>query len=188
MRLILITYFLLLPAIGASAQTAKPSPSAEETTKLEKFQGRTGAVIIKGFTRMGSMTGTGGSVEVSSMDFTDAQTGRKEQGVLIEVTESGRLSRSGRSYIDYDEIDSLLKGIDYIAKIQPSVTKQSNFEAIYRTRGDFSVTTFNENKGDISVAISSGRIGKVDMYLPLADLPSFRDLIVQAKTKLDAPQ
>jgi hypothetical protein len=111
MHLILIACLLLVSAIGASSQTPKPTPSGEETTKLEKFQGRTGAVIIKGFTRMGLMTGTGGSVEVSSMEFTDAQTGRKEQGVLIEIKESGRLSRSGRSYIDYDEIDSLLKGI-----------------------------------------------------------------------------
>lgn len=189
MRHLAALTLLLLMALTASAQTPKAAPSPEETTKLEKFQARTGAVIIKGYSTVGTLRGsTGGAAEVMSMEFTDAQSARKEKGVLIEVTESGRLERSGRSYVDYDEIDSLIQGIDYIAKVQPSVTTQTNFEAKYRTRGDLSITTFNDSKGNISVAVSSGRIGEVSIYLELSDLPKFRDLIVQAKAKLEGPR
>lgn len=188
MRLFLMCSFLLVASVGVCAQATKPASTGEEPTKLEKFQAKTGMVLIKGYSRIGTMSGAGGSVEVSSMELTDAQTSRKEQGVLIEVTESGRLGRSDRSYIDADEIDSLLRGIDYIAKVQPSATRQSNFEATYRTRGEFSITTFNESKGDISVSISSGRIGRTSMFLPISDLPRFRELIVQAKSRLDGPQ
>lgn len=171
------------PAVAARGAQPEPTPA----TKLETFQAKTGAVIIKGYTEMGSLRGTGGTVSVIAMEFTDAQTGRKEQGVVIEVKESGRLERESRSYIDYDEIDSLLKGIDYISKIEPAVSKLANFEAAYRTRGDFSVTTFSDaTSGGISVAVTSGRIGRTSMYIKLAELPAFRNLITEAKAKLDA--
>jgi hypothetical protein len=189
MRHLTVLAFLLLTAFTAAAQTPKASPSPEETTKLEKFQAHTGAVIIKGYSKLGTLRGaTGGSVEVMSMEFTDVQSGRKEKDALIEVTESGRLERSDRSYVDYDEIDSLIQGIDYIAKVQPSITTQTNFEAKYKTRGDFSIITFNDSKGNISVAVSSGRVGAVSMYLELSDLPKFRDLIMEAKAKLEGPR
>jgi hypothetical protein len=188
MRIALTLALLLLASYAISAQTPKPSPAPEEGTKLEKFQARTGAVIIKGYTRVGFVTGTGGRASVLSMEFTDAQSSRKEKGIVIEVTESGRLERSNRSYIDYDEIDSLVQGIDYIGKIQGSVTTQANFEASYKTRGDFSVTTFNTSSGDLNVAVTSGRIGQASVYLELGDLPKFRDLIVQAKAKLEGPR
>lgn len=171
------------PATTARGAQPEPAPA----TKLETFQAKTGAVIIKGYTDMGRLRGVGGTVGVIAMEFTDAQTSRKEQGVVIEVRESGRLERESRSYIDYDEIDSLLKGIDYISKIEPAVSKLANFEAAYRTRGDFSVTTFSDaTSGGISVAITSGRIGRTSIYIKLAELPSFRNLITEAKAKLDA--
>lgn len=172
---------------GRSTQAVQPAAQQEQSTKLETFQAKTGAVIIKGYTEVGQLRGIGGTVGVIGMEFTDAQTGRKEQGVVIEVKESGRLERESRSYVDYDEIDSLLKGIDYISKIDPAVSKLSNFEAAYRTRGDFAVTTFSDTtSGGISVAITSGKIGRASMYIKLAESPTFRTLITEAKAKLDA--
>jgi hypothetical protein len=122
------------------------------------------------------------------MDFTDAQSATKVQGMVIEIKESGRLERSDRSFIDFDEIDGLLKGIDYIAKVQSPTTKQDFFEAKYRTRGDFGVTTFNSADASegIQVALTIGRISQVSVYLKLSDLPTFRELILMAKGKLDA--
>lgn len=183
-RLTLAVVALALP-IAAHAQTPKPTPSPEENTKLEKFQARTGAVIIKGFSRVGRMNGTGGAVSVLSMEFIDAQSGRKEQGIVIATQGSDRYDRENRSFIDYDEIDSLLKGIDYISKVEPTVTKLPSYEASYRTRGDFSVTTFNSSDGSINIAVSSGRVASENVYLKLSDLPNFRKLIVDAKEKLD---
>jgi hypothetical protein len=131
------------------------------------------------------MRGIGGTIEVLSMEFTDAQDGKKERGIVIEVTESGRLERSDRSYIDYDEIDSLLKGIDYISKLDKSITHLTNFEAKYSTRGDFAITTFNDSEG-IKAAISSGRLGRVDVYIKLANLEEFKNLVISAKSQIEA--
>lgn len=180
-------FFLIvatLCSVNICAQTPKPSPDVPNT-KLETFQARSGVVVIKGFTRVGRLRGIGGSVEVLSMQFTDAQTARKEQGIVIEVSESGRLERSDRSFIDYDEIDSLLKGIEYVGKIDKSVTPMTNFEAKYATKGDFSIIVFNDSEG-IQVAITSGRIGRVSVYLKLANLEEFKALLTTAKGQLDA--
>jgi hypothetical protein len=181
----LIALVLLLCSTSAFAQQAKPTPT-DTPTKLETFQAKTGAVIIKGYTRIGTVRGTGGSATVISMEFTDAQTGRKEQGIVIEVKESDRLARENRSFIDADEIDSLLKGIEYISKIGSTVTKLASFEAIYRTKGEFSITTFSDSSGSISAAISSGRIGRSDMFIPLSELAAFKGLIIEAQAKLAA--
>jgi hypothetical protein len=99
-----------------------------------------------------------GSFEVNAMEFTDATTGRKQSGVLIEIKESGRLENTDRSFIDYDEVDALLKGLDYISKATSDVTKLRMFEATYKTKGYFSVTTFSRDSGKIEAAVKSGYI------------------------------
>ena len=187
MRPSLVLALILFFAINAAAQAPKPSPSPEEATKLEKFQSRTGTVVIKNFSRIGSLRGIGGSLNVQSMDFTDAQSGATVQGMMVEIKESGRLERSERSFIDSDEIDGLLKGIDYIAKVQSPTTKQDFFEARYRTRSDFGVTTFNSSDASegIQVAVTIGRFSQVSIYLKLTELSTFRELILMAKGKLE---
>lgn len=182
--LILALPLALVIAISIQAQAVgRPTPNEAQTT-LETFQAKTGVVIIKGFTRHGTMHGLGGVVEVSSREFTDAQTGKKAFGVVVEVKETGRLERSNRSYVDYDEIDSLIKGIDYIAKVDKSVTKLDSFEAQYSTKGDLSITIFNDKEG-LQIAITTGRIGGTTAYFESPYLPNFRKLITEAKSRLD---
>jgi hypothetical protein len=189
MRLITLALLLLIPVAAygqtaAPAQTAKPTPNEAKTT-LETFQAKTGVVIVKGFSRLGTMRGIGGTVEVSSREFTDAQTGKKAYGIVVEVRESGRLERSNRSYVDYEEIDSLVKGIDYIAKMDNTVTKMDSFEAQYSTKGDLSITVFNDAEG-LQVGITTGKIGATSAFFKLSELPSFRKLLTDAKLRIDA--
>ena len=122
-----------------------------------------------------------GSVEVSAMELTNATTGRKQSGVLIEITESGRFENTDRSFIDYDEVDALLKGLDYISNATSNVTKLSMFEATYKTKGYFSATTFSSRSGIIEAAVKSGYIRPANAYLSLKQLAELRGLIVQAK-------
>lgn len=128
-----------------------------------------------------------GKVTVDAREFRDASNPKiQERGVAIEVKESSRLERENTSFIDYDEIESLIKGMDYIVKIDKTVTPMNNFEATYKTKGDFSITTFNNARsGEVSVAVSSGRIGKTTAFLSLEDLGKLKSLIVEAKQNLD---
>ena len=181
--LFLVVLFVL--PLSLHAQNLKdqvPSPK----TKLEEFSARTGAVIIRGFEEIGSAYGLyNTSIKVEAKEFVDVSTGKKEYGITIEVKkEDGRYDKENTSYIDYDEIDSLISGIDYIANVDKSKTKFSNFQADYNTKGDFQISTFS-TAGEIMVAVSSGRIGKVLAYYNLSSLTKIRTLIEKAKTKID---
>ena len=120
------------------------------------------------------------------MEFTDATSKKRQTGIVIEVTEGGRLERSNRSFIDYDEIDPLLSGIDYIATVKPDATKLSNFEATYKTKGDLAVTTFSSSSGKIEATVKSGSIGAADAYISLQQLNQLSMAIQQAKSILDS--
>lgn len=176
---------LLVSSVGL-AQEATDTSKRVAATKLEAFSARTGVVLIKGFTTIGMVGGGRGSVSVDARELRDAgNTKSREFGITMEVKESGRLERENISYIDADEIDSLLRGIDYISKIESSVTTLGNFEAVYKTKGDFSITTFSYN-GEINVAVTSGRIGATKAFLSLSDLTRLKTYIVEARAKLDA--
>jgi hypothetical protein len=184
-RIFCLSIIFLLLSVTCFAQGAKPTSTPEPQTKIELFQARTGAVILKNFTTVGSLRGIGGTTTVTCREFVDAQTGKKEYGITIDVKESGRLERENRSYVDYDEIDSLIKGIDYILKIDNSVTKLKNFEANYRTKGSLEVSVFNDAEG-IETGVTVGNIGSTSVYFKPDDFQNFRKLIVEAKATLDA--
>lgn len=173
-------------AIAAQAQEQRQPPAPK--TKIEAFEAQEGVVVIRGFSKIGEMRGAypiGGLVTVQSMEFINAATGKKEYGITIDVKETSRLEREDRSFIDYDEIDSLVKGIDYISKIDASSTKLDSFQADYRTKGEFGISVFNL-RSELMCSISSGRIGRIDVIFKIADLAKFRDLIINAKAKLDS--
>lgn len=172
---------LLCRNIEAQEQKATPQ---EPKTKLEAFEKQTGTVIIKGISEIGSVSGLG-TISVDCMEFINVSTGVRQLGIVIEVKESGRLERSDRSFIDYDEIESLMKGIDYVSKVTFNLIKLSNFEAIYKTKDDFSVITFSGGSGKIEAAVRSGYIGSVTAYISTTKLSSLRSIIYQAKQKLD---
>ena len=179
--------FVLLILFMSNAEAKPPSSLKKEPkTKLEAFQAQTGAVIIKGYSNIGRISALG-SIEVTAMEFTDASTGRKQKGIVIEIKESNRFENSDRSFVDYDEIETLLKGIDYISKVTANATNLSEFEATYKTNGDFKLTTFsNSRTGKISAAVRSGYIRPATSFISLQQLSELKSLIVKAKQKLDS--
>ena len=174
----------LLVVTGGFALAQSPQSKPEPQTKIERFQARTGAVVIKNFSEIGSLRGMGGTARVTSWEFIDAQTTKKEYGISIEVKESGRLEREERAYVDYDEIDSLLKGIDYITEVKK--TKLTNFQADYRTTGELDVSVFNDSDGKVLAGVGVGRISKVSVYYDISTFGAFRKMVVDAKAALDA--
>lgn len=187
MKYIPIAFVALFSFATAFGQQKPDQAKEKPRTQLEAFAAETGAVIIKGFSDAGEVAGIG-SVEVDCQEFINASSGRKTFGIAIKVTGSERLGGVDSSFIDYDEIPSLLTGIDYISKIQPSVTSLKNFEATYSTKGDFAITVFNNQFGNLSAAISSGRFRSARAHIAIEKLAELRALIAAAKDKLDGLQ
>jgi hypothetical protein len=173
---------------GDSSDDA-PAESAEggtKKTKLERFAAKHGVAVVRGFTEIGELSGEyGGAVQVGAAELMNAASGEKERGIWIQVKEAGSLERENTSSVDYDEIDSLLAGIDYIAKANASVTKLRNWQADYATRGDFRVSTFSSANGDVMASVASGQIGGTHIFVTRENLARLRGMIANAKNTLD---
>lgn len=163
----------------ASEQAANPP-----ATKLEAFQARTGTVRILGYTTVGTMRGLLNVITVQAREWRDASNpSSRATGVLVKVKEMERGRESG-SFVDADEIDSLLKGIEYLMKTGRNVTTHENFQAEYKTKGDLRVSVYSDSKGEISASVETGGIGHWTAIIKLSQLEEFRKLILAAKMKL----
>lgn len=175
---------LVLPARAAGQEA--DAQGLEPSTKLEAFEARTGIVIVKGYSRIGTAQGLeGGSIEVETREFRDAD-GSREYGLAVEVREAGTPERRRTALVDYDEVEPLLRGLDYLFRIDGSATNLNRFEAEYRTRGDLSVSAFSTRGGAVTLAVSSGRFRRVTSLFRLEDLKVIRGLVTEAKNQLDA--
>jgi hypothetical protein len=173
------------PAAGQEVAETQPEPR----TRLEAFQARTGTVIVKGYSRIGVTMGLdGSSIEVENREFRDAGNNTREYGMAVEVREAGTTGRRSLSYIDYDEIDPLLKGLEYLSKIDSSATQLTRFDADFRTKGDLLVSASSGRGGAITLTISSGLFRRVTSFFRFEDLKVIRGLIIEAKNQLDAIQ
>lgn len=189
------TGLLMLACTNAETENTPRSTSAtvdsiattKTGTKLASFQAKTGAVIISGFSTIGTVRALyGARIGIDAREATDASDGTKIYGVAIEVKEGGTLERENTSYVDYDELESLLKGIDYIAGITRTVTALANFQADYRTKGDLALSTFSSSDGQTLLAVKSGSIGGASAFFRISDLATIRGTIAQAKQVLDS--
>ncbi|HKR02396.1 MAG TPA: hypothetical protein VJT09_17095, partial [Pyrinomonadaceae bacterium] len=143
----------------------------------------------KRFSRVGLAQGLDGtSIEVESREFRDAGSNSREYGLTVEVREAGNNARRSLIYVDYDEIDPLLKGLEYVGKIDSSVTQLTRFEVDYITRGDLLISAFSARGGVITLAISGGAFRRTTALFRLEDLKVIKGLIIEAKNQLDALQ
>lgn len=186
---LLLILFVAFAGMVAAQQPAPPSSPVQfdPLTRLEAFDSQVGTVVIKNYTYIGSVSGLSGIAMITSYEFVDAQTGRKEYGIGVEIRENTRSEKEGReerTYVDYDEIDALIRGLDYIIKIERSATLE-NFEAQYRTRGELSVSTFIRPNGALQAAVSIGLFRKAEVVISTGKLADFRKLIADAKATLD---
>jgi hypothetical protein len=109
-------------------------------------------------------------------------------GIVVSLTstrDSADQTREDRAFIDYEEIDGLIAGIDAVSRVNESMTKLAGFEARYRTLGDLEVGVFRQTRTGTAVVLASGICDQVTVNMSLDDLVKFRQMILEAKSKLD---
>ncbi len=173
-----------LLAGSAAAQETNPCPLLP-ATKLEAFETNVDTVIIKATAPIGTVAGHGGSVSVRCREITDAGTGQRASGVIVDIASSGPVEDT--TLIDYDELDSLLDGIEYIGKLDWTVTSLPSFNAVYTTKGGFRAVAFGSRRtGNIEFAVRSTRVIRQPLLLSRDQLGQLRSLVEQGKAKLDS--
>lgn len=158
----------------------------EPRNKLEDFDGRMETILIKGRAWVGVIRGQGGNARVEATEIRDSTNGAQATGVIVTINADGAQSGDLRSFIDYDEIDPLVKAMDTAAKASEAVTKLTHFEVHYRTKADFEVMVFRQlSNNAIAAAIEGGFFERSRLLLTLEDFIKLRWMIVQAKEKID---
>ena len=151
-------------------------------TQIGIFESQTGVVIIKGFGQIGSVSTGGAVISVRCKESSRAATGHKDYGIaaVIEANQERRVA-----IVDYDELDSLLNGMDYIGKMTYSVTSLPGFEATFTTKSGLQLIAFgNKQQGGIRTFLQYDDGPRIplasDQWTQLAKL------IEQAKATLDS--
>ncbi len=154
-------------------------------TRLEAFETNTDTVIIKATAPIGTVQGHGGVVAVRCREITDAGNGHRESGVIIDISSAGPVEDT--MLIDYEELDSLLDGLDYISRLDWTVTPLPSFSATYTTKGGFRATAFGSRRtGNIEFAVRSTRVTRPPLLLARDQIGQLRSLVEQGRAKLDS--
>ena len=179
-----LTFATLLMAAAVRAQTTNCCPLVPQT-KLEGFETNTGSVILKATAPIGNVAAGTGELLVGCREITDLGTGRHEVGVVIAFGENSRADEM--CLIDYDELDSLQDALDYLNKVEWSVTTLPSFDAVYTTRGGFRVAAYGDRRsGGIGYAARNTRLVARPLQLTRAQLGQLGSLLDAARTKLDS--
>jgi hypothetical protein len=176
---------ILIVASGLFGFAACAQVTNVTFTELETFEDQPGTVIVKGAGQIGSMAIGAMNVTIICKESTDASTGHKEYGLAVEMNENNL--RGVRMVVDYDEMDSLLNGLDYLAKIDSNVTTLPTFVASYVTKSGLRVGAYtSQRRGAIQYFLQDRSINSARMLISSAQLAQFQSLMQQAKKNLDS--
>jgi hypothetical protein len=160
-------------------------------TQLEKLMQSRATVLVKGYTDIGTLQGEdGASLRVTAVDIQATSHNRRESGLAVQIVgRSG--NRSVMSFVDGDEIKSLLDALDTIAKVDHSVTRLADFESSYRTRGDLEISNIRTSGGRLvtlagtQILSPSGMVLTGSISFRVSRLDDIRQAIVAAQEALD---
>ena len=152
---------------------------------LEEFESRMETILIKGRTYVATLRAQNGHARVEATEIRDATNSTRVQGVVITIVADGGPAGEIRALIDYEELDSLIKAFDTVAKSDESITRLTHFETRYRTKADFEIMVFKQVSGGVAAAVEGGFFDRSRLLMTLEDFVKLRWMIVQAKEKLD---
>jgi hypothetical protein len=173
---ILVTICCALP-LASRAQVLTNLPP----TEIQNFELQNDTVIVKGFGEMGTLAVEGGDISVRCKESDNVMAGSKMYGLAV-ILESNQSRCS--CVVDDDELESLIRGLDFLDKISYDVTSMPAFDAEFTTRSGLRIAAHSER-----------REGTIQLYLEFPDtaripvtpeqFAQFKNLIGQAKKNLD---
>jgi hypothetical protein len=113
----------------------------------------------------------------------DVSTGQKIHGLIVEI--DGNQFGSESALVDDDEVTSLLNAVQYLAKVNSTVTALGGFEARYATRGGLRVIAECLSK-DGAVINYVQFEGYPRVTLTPVEMTQFQVLLQQGRKSLDA--
>jgi len=140
--------------------------------------------LIRGMSSMGILNGQVGYPVDIRIERLNVQL---TTNTIYAVAVRTRLARNVLQvdYIDYDELDGLIRGLSLISQSGHSVVPMDDFEVVYRVRSGLSVAKIS-NGNNVVIAIKCGDANGTRNQMAPYVLDNFQGLLVAAKTKIDS--
>ncbi|MEO5803835.1 MAG: hypothetical protein ABIR24_09915 [Verrucomicrobiota bacterium] len=181
----LLNFIILVVSCGGCIAGAQDTNIINLYTKLEGFEAQTGKTIIKAWSQVGTVSAKTAIISVSYRESTEVVTGFKEHGVVIGIKEENL--EEYRTVLDYDELESFLEAVDFMLKVDMTVTSLPSFQAVHRTRADLRLLAYNSTRrvGIVHALETSYNTAGNRILLAPDQLGEFKVLMRSAKEKLD---
>ncbi len=174
--------FVLIAAICSLALAARAQDTNVLKTEIGIFESQTGVVIVKGVGQIGSVSTGAAVIFVSCKESASGATGHRDYGIAIEI-QANQWRRL--AVVDYDELDALLTGMDFLGKMTYNVTPLPGLEATFTTKSGLQFIAFgNKQQGGIRTYLQYNDGPRIP--LASAQWTELLNLIAQAKTTLDS--
>ncbi len=172
-------YFCICLLVTLNYSQVKPAE--KEQSNIEKFSAKSGTLIEKKFSDIGTVK----DAKLQVLTLTDLISNAKVSGVRFEKETATRYSTDTKTaFLDQDEIDGLLKSINLIkTKVLPT-TPESYTEVVFSSRSGFSAGCYYD-KGKWTAFIKLERFDKDSyVYMQAEDFDALANLLQQAKSKM----
>ena len=174
---------ILLLALVA-AWTVNAQTTNAPRTYFEAYNAVADAPLLKGMSVVGTLNNQiNYPVEIRAERLINLQNSNTVYAVSLHTHLSSKQFEV--DYIDYDELDGLIRGIQLVSQTDHSQVPMDNFEAAYRTRSGLSVLKVS-NGTKLTILMKSGdSIGARNQMASFV-LDDLGRYLTAAKAKLDA--
>jgi hypothetical protein len=193
-RIIALFAFLLTVCVVSVAQQPGPEfwrklscQPFEPRTKLEALEMKFDAVVLRGFAPITTVEIRG--VRIDAVEMRVLGGPGRSKGFIIALPQQANSPETriadNRAFVDYEEIDPLLRAIDVLSAMDENSTKLVNFEAHYRTHGDLEVKVFRQTRSGNAITLQTGICNLTTEALTLDEFAKLKAMIQEVKTRLD---
>ncbi|MCX6168326.1 MAG: hypothetical protein NTX65_03235 [Ignavibacteriales bacterium] len=176
-------YLLLIFLSGLlslSFAQQQPISKEEPKTKLEKFISKEGNLIIKEVLESQTLKGNL-STQITFKSMKISQPGQETntiKGIKIGIAELSRSRSETIAFLDIDEIESLIKAVDYIIESGIKLKAEKKYiEVIFKTRGDFELGIFIKEDGETTLFANINKYPYPSYYADLEDINQIKTIL-----------
>jgi hypothetical protein len=174
---------LILLLVLLSGWTLHAQTTNAPRTYFEAYNDAIDAPLVKGMSVIGSLNNqVDFPVEIRAEMLTNLQTSNSVYAVSLRTRVGGK--QTVVDFIDYDELDGFIRGIQLISQTTQSPVATDSFEAVYRTRCGFSLLKVSDGAKATILMKSGDPLGARNRMAAfvLDDLVRY---LTAAKAKLD---
>jgi hypothetical protein len=151
-------------------------------TYFAAFNATPDTLLIKGSSIIATMTaGISYPVEIRAERMTNPLTTNSVYAVSLRTALPQFIQVD---YVDYDELDGLIRSVQFLSQANSTITPMDNFEAVFRTRSGLSVAKVGKGV-KVVIAMTPGCTNLFRNQMAVFALDELGRDLTAAKAKID---